>query len=154
MIVVILKQGKPIWLVKTYVLWNSAICLKLPKIKSLLSTTIFGGFVISIAFIYFSTTLFKSRPNSSSVSMSSRTIVLKVENRLNDYLIPLHRWTMFTVDENQHHQHVHRRLRFQIVVSPSLTQESIPPYSDSRRKFWPAIYIRKNDILIPIPKLI
>lgn len=60
----------------TYVLWNSVICLKLPNIKSLLSDTIFGALLFSTVLIYFSTTRVRSRPNSSSVSTSSRTTAL------------------------------------------------------------------------------
>lgn len=61
----------------SYVLWNCAICWKFPKITSLLSRTTLGTAGLSIVFIYLSTTACRSRPNSSSVSTSSRMTALE-----------------------------------------------------------------------------
>lgn len=61
-------------------LWKSAICLKFIKIVSLLSRTIRGTFFsgLSIVLMYLSTTAWRSFPNSSSVSTSSRMTALIV----------------------------------------------------------------------------
>lgn len=61
----------------THVLWNSAISFRLPKTRVLLSRTTLGTEAESTGRMYRSTTWRMSRPNSSSVSTSSRTTALR-----------------------------------------------------------------------------
>lgn len=93
-----------------YVLWKSAICWKFIKIKSLLSRTILGTFFsgASIVLMYRSTTAWRSFPNSSSVSTSSRMTALWTVKRW-EFWRRLTRHFLHTLACRQHHRPCHRR---------------------------------------------